>query len=530
MIGIAQGRAYALVGRDASPDSNVITATFILNNRYAKILFDTARQVEFQIDFVPGAAPVARAPYRLAPSKMKELAEKLQELSEKGFIRPSSSPWGAPVLFVTKKDESFHPAKIESIKDWASPKNLTDIRQFLGLAGYYRRFIKGFSKIAKSMTKLTQKNVKFDWGEKEEAAFQLIKQKLCSVPILALPKGSKNFIVYCDASHKGKANVVVDALSRKERKDLPKEKLESHTDETLCLNNRSWVPCFGDLRTLIMYESHKSKYSIHLGSDKMYQDMKQLYWWPNMKANISTYVSKCLTCSKVKAEHQQPSALHKALGTQLDMSTAYHPETDDQSKRTIKTLEDMLRACVIDLGKVRIDIYQVEDAQLAGPEIIHETTKKIIQIKSRIQATHDQQKSYTDLKRKPMDFQVGDRVMLKVSPWKGVVRFGKREKLNPRYIGPFKVLSKVRDVAYRLELPQQLNRVHNTFHVSNLKKCLSDESLMIPLDELRIDDKLHFVEETVEIMDHEIKKLKRIRIPIIKVRWNSKRGPEFTWE
>nr|GFA62767.1 putative reverse transcriptase domain-containing protein [Tanacetum cinerariifolium] len=212
------------------------------------------------------------------------------------------------------------------------------------------------------------------------------------------------------------------------------------------------------------------------------------------------------------------------------MSTAYHPETNDQSKRTIQTLEDMLRACVIDLGKVRIDIYQVEDAQLAGPEIIHETTKKIIQIKSRIQATHDQQKSYTDLKRKPMNFQVGDRVMLKVSPWKGVVRFGKRGKLNPRYIRPFKVLSKVRDVAYRLELPQQLNRVHNTFHVSNLKKCLSDESLMIPLDDLRIDDKLHFVEEMVEIMDHEIKKFKRIRIPIIKVRWNSKRGPEFTWE
>nr|GEV30134.1 putative reverse transcriptase domain-containing protein [Tanacetum cinerariifolium] len=147
-----------------------------------------------------------------------------------------------------------------------------------------------------------------------------------------------------------------------------------------------------------------------------------------------------------------------------------------------------------------------------------------------IQAARDRQKVYADLKRKPMDFQVGDRVMLKVSPWKGVIHFGKREKLNPRYVGSFKVLSKVRDVAYRLELQQQLSRVHNTFHVSNLKKCKSDESLVILLEELRVDDKLHFVEKPIEVMDREIKQLKMSHISIIKVRWNSKRGPEFTWE
>ncbi|GJR83370.1 putative reverse transcriptase domain-containing protein [Tanacetum coccineum] len=242
-----------------------------------------ARPVEFQIDLIPGAAPVARAPYRLAPSKMKEWSKQLQELSDKGFIRPSSLPWGAPILFVKKKDGSFRiiyskidlrsgyhqlrvreqdiskttfrtryghyefqvmpfgltnapadkkeheehlkailellkkeklayhvdPAKIESIKDWASPKTPTEIRQFLGLAGYYQRFIEGFLKIAKSMTKLTQKGVKFDWGEKEENAFQLIKQKLCSAPILALPEGSKDFVVYCDASHKGLGAVLM---------------------------------------------------------------------------------------------------------------------------------------------------------------------------------------------------------------------------------------------------------------------------------------------------------------------------------
>ncbi|GKC51644.1 putative reverse transcriptase domain-containing protein, partial [Tanacetum coccineum] len=192
------------------------------------------RQVEFKIDLVPGAAPVARAPYRLAPSEMKELSDQLQELSDKGFIRPSSSPWGALILFVKKNNGSFRmcidyqelnkltslkvqflghvidsmgihvdPAKIESIKDWASPKSPTEIRQFLGLVGYYRRFIKGFSKITKSMTKPTQKKVKFDLGDKQEATFQLFNEKLCSAPILALPEGSENFIVYCDALHKG---------------------------------------------------------------------------------------------------------------------------------------------------------------------------------------------------------------------------------------------------------------------------------------------------------------------------------------
>nr|GFB75882.1 putative reverse transcriptase domain-containing protein [Tanacetum cinerariifolium] len=147
-----------------------------------------------------------------------------------------------------------------------------------------------------------------------------------------------------------------------------------------------------------------------------------------------------------------------------------------------------------------------------------------------MQAARDRQKSYADLKRKPMEFQVGDKVILKVSPWKGVVQFGKQGKLNPMYVGPFKVLKEIGKVAYKLELPEELSRVHNTFHLSNLKKCHADEPLAIPLDGLHFDDKLHFVKEPVEIMDHEVKRLKRSRIPLVKVRWNSKRGPEFTWE
>ncbi|GJU32611.1 putative reverse transcriptase domain-containing protein [Tanacetum coccineum] len=173
---------------------------------------------------------------------------------------------------------------------------------------------------------------------------------------------------------------------------------------------------------------------------------------------------------------------------------------------------------------------EVGEVQLTGPEIVQETTEKVIQIKQRIQAACDRQKSYANLKCKSMEFQVRDRVMLKVSPWKGVVHFGKRGKLNPKYVGPFKVVAKVRAVAYKLKLPQELSRVHNTFHVSNLKKCYADELLVVPLDGLHIDDKLHFIEEPVEIMDREVKRLKQSRIPIIKVRWNSRRGPEFTWE
>ncbi|GJR09018.1 putative reverse transcriptase domain-containing protein [Tanacetum coccineum] len=411
------------------------------------------------------------------------------------------------------------------------------------------------------------------------------------------------------------------------RKDIPKEKLEPRTDGTLCLNGKSWFPCYGDLRTVIMHESHKSKYSIHPGSDKMYQDMKKLYWWPNMKAEIATYVSKCLTCARIKTEHQRTSgllvqpeipqwkwdnvtmdfvtklpkssqghdticvvvdrltksatftpmretnsmerlvrmylkevvtrhgipvsiicdcdprftsnfwrSLQKALGTSLDMSTAYHPQTDGQIGFSYNnSYHASIKAAPFEAlydQKCRSPVCwaEVGEVQLTGPEIVQETTKKVIQIKQRIQAARDRQKSYADLKRKPMEFQVRDRVMLKVSPWKGVVHFGKQGKLNPRYVGPFKVLEKVGSVAYKLELPQELSRVHNTFHVSNLKKCYSDEPLAVPLEGLHVDDKLRFVEEPIEIMDQEVKRLKQSRIPIVKVRWNSRRGPEFTWE
>ncbi|GJR76817.1 putative reverse transcriptase domain-containing protein [Tanacetum coccineum] len=223
------------------------------------------------------------------------------------------------------------------------------------------------------------------------------------------------------------------------------------------------------------------KYSIHHGLEKMYQDLKKLYWWPNMKDDIATCVSKCLTCAKVKAECQKPFGL--------------------------------LVQPVIPIWKwenITMDFVTKLPKTLTGQDtiwIIHETMEKIIQIKKHIQVARDRQKSYADRRRKPLEFQVRDKVMLKVSPWKGVIHFGKRGKLNPRYIRPFKILAKVGTVAYRLKLLEQLSRVHSTFHISNLKKCFADEPLAIPLDEIQIDDKLNFMEEPVEIMDREVKRL-----------------------
>ncbi|GKC56522.1 putative reverse transcriptase domain-containing protein [Tanacetum coccineum] len=205
------------------------------------------------------------------------------------------------------------------------------------------------------------------------------------------------------------------------------------------------------------------------------------------------------------------------------MSTAYHPQTDGQSERIIQTLEDMLRACVIDFGG-SWDVH----LSLIGPELVQETTNKVVLIKEKLKVARDHQKSYADNRRKPLEFEVGDQVLLKVSAWKGVIRFGKKGKLAPRYVGPFEILKKIRPIAYQLRLPKELSSVHDIFHVSNLKKCLADANLHVPLDEIKIDKTFCFVEEPVEIMDREVKSLKRSKILIVKVRWNSKRGPEFT--
>ncbi|GJY15571.1 putative reverse transcriptase domain-containing protein [Tanacetum coccineum] len=270
-----------------------------LANHHAVIVYDEKiiripYEDKVLIVHVPGAAPVAQAPYRLAPSELQELSTQLQELSDKGFIRPSSSPWETPVLFLqgsrvySKIDlrSGYHQLRV-----WEEDNPKTAFRTRYDHYKFQEMSF-GLTNAPAPVTKLNQKSMKFDWSEKTEAAFQLLKKKLCSAPILALPEGSENFVVYCDASHKDLGAVlmqwekrILNAQAEARKKENYRtedlygmiKKLEPRSDRTLCLRNRSWIPCYGDLRALIMHESHKSKYSIHPGSDKMYQDHKKLY-------------------------------------------------------------------------------------------------------------------------------------------------------------------------------------------------------------------------------------------------------------
>nr|GEZ40196.1 retrotransposon protein, putative, Ty3-gypsy subclass [Tanacetum cinerariifolium] len=450
------------------------------------------RQIEFKIELILDAAHVAHAPYRLAPSELKELSDQLKELSKKGFIRLSSSPWGAPVLFVKKKDRSF--------------------RMCIG----YQEENKLTSRIGESYPKLVstndanEKNKKYEWDMEEEEAFQTLKQKLCSTHILALPEGTKNFIVYCDALLKGFGAVLMQG-----------EKTEAMKEGNMKAENLG--------RDMIMHESHKSKNSIHSGSDKMYQDLKKLYWWLNMKADIATFVSKCLACAKVKVEHQKPSSLLQqpeipewkwekitmdfvsglprtpseydsiwVIVYRLTKSTHFLPM---KKRDNIEKLAQQYLKEIVCRHGVSVSIISDRDSLFTSR--FWETLQKALGTQLKLSIAYhpktdgqseSSQKSYADVRRKPMEFEVGDMVMLKVSPCKGVIRFRKPGKLTPWYIGPFEIIERIGPVAYKLELPEKLHGIHNMFYVSNLKKCLADENIVIPLEEIQLDDKLHFIE------------------------------------
>ncbi|WVZ97665.1 LOW QUALITY PROTEIN: hypothetical protein U9M48_043179, partial [Paspalum notatum var. saurae] len=900
------------------------------------------RNVEFSIELVLGTAPVSRRPYRMAPNELKELKTQLQEQLDKGFIHPSSSPWGCPALFVEKKDQggkrlcvdyrplnavtvknkyplphidilfdqlagarvfskinlrsgyyqikiqeedipktafstryglyeylvmsfgltntpaffmymmnsafmneldkfvvvfindiliyskneeeqlrivltqlrehklyakfnkcvfwlkevsflghilsekgvAVDPSKVESVLNWKQPETVTEIRSFLGLAGYYHRFIKDFSKTAKPMTSLTKKNAKYSWSPNCEEAFQSLKRSLTTAPVLAQPDVTKPFDVYCDASdnglgcvlmqegrvvayasrqlrkheanypthdlelaavtchiytdhkslkyiltqselnmrqrwwlelikdydleihyHPGKANVVADALSRRahcnmieaqptvrvlcceiDEIELPTEQLaelynliieptikeqiitaqkqdkgmafiREGMDEkkracftlddqgVLWFKNRLVVPKDMELRKRILDETHTSMFTMHLGSNKMYQDLKQKFWWTRMKREIAKYVSECDVCQRIKADHLklagmlQPLevlawkwenvdfivglpltqkgydsiwvvidrftkaahflpvkttyrakqyaelyisrilALHgvpqtitsdrgslfvsrfwehlqTALGTTLIHSSAYHPQISGQVERVNQILEDMLRACALTYStkwdeclplaefvynnsyqkslemapfealygrRCRTPLNWSEPGERVtfGPDLVTPAEEQVKLIHSNLKRAQSRQKSYSDKRRRPLVFEIGDHVYLRVSPMKGVHRFSVKGKLAPRYCGP---------VAYRLELPPHLVAVHDVFHVSQLKKCLRVPEEAVDPSQIQIEPDLTYEERPIKILDQKQRTTRRRTINFYKVQWSNHSKEEATWE
>ncbi|KAA0059807.1 pol protein [Cucumis melo var. makuwa] len=849
------------------------------------------REVEFAIELEPGTVPISRAPYRMAPAELKELKVQLQELLDKGFIRPSVSPWGAPVLFVKKKDGSmrlcidyrelnkgatvfskidlrsgYHqlrikdgdvpktafrsryghyefivmsfgltnapavfmdlmnrvfrefldtfvivfiddiliyskteaeheehlrlvlqtlrdnklyakfskcefwlkqvsflghvvskagvsvdPAKIKAVTGWTRPSTVSEVRSFLGLAGYYRRFVENFSRIATPLTQLTRKGAPFVWSKACEDSFQNLKQRLVTAQVLTEPDGSGSFLIYSDASkkglgcvlmqqgkvvayasrqlksheqnypthdlelaavqrwlelvkdydceilyHPGKANVVADALSRKVshsaalitrqaplHRDLERAEIavsvgavtmqlaqltvqptlrqriidaqgndpylvekrglaeagqavefSLFSDGGLLFERRLCVPSDSAIKTELLSEAHSSPFSMHLGSTKMYQDLKRVYWWRNMKREVAEFVSRCLVCQQVKAPRQKPAGLPRtlrgftviwvvvdrltksahfvpgkstytaskwaqlymseivklhgvpvsivsdrdarftskfwkglqtAMCTRLDFSTAFHPQTDGQTERLNQVLEDMLRACALEfpgswdshlhlmefaynnsyqatIGMAPFEaLYdkccrspvcwgEVGEQRLMGPELVQSTKEAIQKIRSRMHTAQSRQKSYADVRRKDLEFEVGDKVFLKVAPMRGVLRFERRGKLSPRFVGPFEILERIGPVAYRLALPPSLSTVHDVFHVSMLRKYVPDPSHVVDYEPLEIDENLSYTEQPVEVLTREVKTLRNKEIPLVKVLWRNHRVEEATWE
>ncbi|KAL4022938.1 hypothetical protein IC575_016684 [Cucumis melo] len=515
---------------------------------------------------------------------------------------------------VSKDGVSVDPAKIEAVTGWTRPSTVSEVRSFLGLAGYYRRFVENFSRIATPLTQLTRKGAPFVWSK---ACCVLMRRRIIDA------QSNDPYLV----EKRGLAEAGQTA------------EFSLSSDGGLLFERRLCVPSDSAVKTELLSEAHSSPFSMHPGSTKMYQDLKRVYWWRNMKREVAEFVSKCLVCQQVKAPRQKPAGLlqplsipewkwenvsmdfitglprtlrgftviwvvvdrltksahfvpgkstytaskwaqlymseivrlhgvpvsivsdrdarftskfwkglQTAMGTRLDFSTAFHPQTDGQTERLNQVLEDMLRACALEfhyhatIGMAPFEaLYgkccrspvcwgEVGEQRLMGPELVQSTNEAIQKIRSRMHTAQSRQKSYADVRRKDLEFEIGDKVFLKVAPMKGVLRFERRGKLSPRFVGPFEILERIGPVAYRLALPPSLSTVHDVFHVSMLRKYVPDPSHVVDYEPLEIDENLSYVEQPVEVLAREVKTLRNKQIPLVKVLWRNHRVEEATWE
>ncbi|CAA7022731.1 unnamed protein product [Microthlaspi erraticum] len=651
---------------------------------------------------------------------------------------------------VSAEGVSVDPAKIEAIRDWPRPSSATEIRSFLGLAGYYRRFVKGFATMAQPMTKLTGKDVPFIWSAECEESFSQLKEMLTTTPVLALPEPGKPYMVYTDASgiglgcvlmqegrviayasrqwqgsernrpthdlelgavifalkiwrsylldalvefladyqvsinyHPGKANLVADALSRRRYDSAVERDVESLVGEistlrlcaisheplgleavdqadllsrirvaqqsdqslldatrvtgseyevsangTILVRGRVCVPKDVELRHQILGEAHASKFSIHPGATKMYHDLKRAsgsgwsfaefthseWKWDRITMDfvVGLPVSRTFDAIWVIVDRLTKSAhflaikktdgaavlarkfvreivrLHGVpasivsdrdprftsefwrafqaeMGTKVHLSTAYHPQTDGQSERTIQTLEDLLRMCVLDWGGHWADhlslvefaynnsfqasigmapfeaLYgrpcrtplcwtQVGERSMYGATYVQETTEKVRVVRLNMKEAQDRQKSYADRRRRELEFQVGDRVYLKMAMLRGPNRSIAENKLSPRFMGPFPVVERVGPLAYRLELPEIMKAFHKVFHVSMLRKCLHPTEELVARIPEDLQPDLTVPAVPMRILERREKVLRNKRIPLLRILWDCSGSTEETWE
>ncbi|WVZ93811.1 hypothetical protein U9M48_039766 [Paspalum notatum var. saurae] len=491
---------------------------------------------------------------------------------------------------VSKGGIMVDPSKISSVMDWKVPEVVKEVRGFLGLAGYYRRFIESFSRIAKPMTSLLEKGVPFHWTKERQAAFDELKKRLTTAPVLTLPDLTKSFTVYCDASKEGLGCVlmqegkVIAYASRQLRKhevNYPTHDLEPNIETC------RFVATFEDPAV----EMGGNKYGFHCGvtrDSKGYNSIRVVVDRLTKVAHFipvnTTYSGARLAelyISRIVCLHGVPKRiisdrgsqftsrfweqLHDSLDSKLRFSTAYHPQTDGQTERTNQILEDMLRACAIQYGtswdkslpyaefsynnsyqaslkkspfealygrRCRTPLFwnQTGEKQVFGPDLIKDAEQQIKMVRENLRVAQSRQKSYADVRRRDLTFKVDDFVYLKVSPMRGIRRFNMKGKLAPRYIGPFKIVERKGEVAYKLELPPNLSGIHNVFHVSQLKKCLRVPEEQAPLEGLDVQEDLTYTEHPVKILETSERVTRNRRVKMCRVQWKHHTEDEATWE